>query len=96
MQTQVIRLISPTVQITGNGWASLADNTLHHTMTIALGPDMMANVPPQVRALFTQRADGFLTLDFHVSGTFNSPKTDLPNRLLKGVAQQLLQGLMHH
>jgi uncharacterized protein involved in outer membrane biogenesis len=96
LQTPVIRLISPTVQITGSGWASLADNTLHHTMTIALGPDMMAGVPQQVRNLFTQRADGFLTLEFNVSGTFNSPKTDLPNRLFKGAAQQLLQGLMHH
>jgi hypothetical protein len=91
LQTPVIRLISKTVQITGKGTVTLADNQLNHDMTLALAPEVLANVPSAIRGIFAQREDGFLTLDFHVSGPYDSPKTDIEKRLVKGAAQQLLQ-----
>ena len=91
MQTPVIRLISPQVQITGTGSVNLADYTLNHDMTLALAESTLAIIPPQIRAIFHRRADGFLTVDFHVGGPYDSPKTDLPKRLVKGAAEQFLK-----
>ena len=91
LQTPVIRLISKTVQITGKGTVTLENNQLNHDMTLALAPNVLANVPSQIRGIFAQRADGFLTLDFHVNGPYDSPKTDIQKRLIKGATQQLLQ-----
>ena len=64
-------------------------------------PTIAAN---KIRGVFTRRPNGFLgpaatptarshrgELDFHVSGPFNSPKTDLAERLVKGAAEQFLE-----
>ncbi len=91
MQTTVIKLISPEVQITGSGTVSLADYSLDHKFTLALAPGLLAHVPAQVRNVFTDRGDGFLTLDFKVTGPYNAPQTDLKDRLVKGAANQFLQ-----
>ena len=91
MQTPVVKLTSPKVQITGKGSVALADYSLNHDLTLALAKDVMANVPKEVRAIFTERSDGFLTLDFRVWGPYDKPKTDLTKRLVKGVADQFLK-----
>ena len=91
MQTPVIRLISPEVQLTGKGSVNLEDYSLNHDMTLALAKDMLAHVPKEVRAIFTERSDGYLALDFRVWGPYDSPKTDLQQRIVKGAAEQLLQ-----
>lgn len=91
MQTPVIRLISPEVQITGKGSVNLEDYSLNHDMTLALAKDLLAHVPKEVRAIFTERSDGYLALDFRVWGPYDSPKTDLQQRIVKGAAEQLLQ-----
>ena len=91
MQTPVIRLISPEVQLTGKGSVNLEDYSLNHDMTLALAKGLLANVPKEVRAIFTERADGYLTLDFRVWGPYDSPKTDLQQRIIKGAAEQLLE-----
>jgi uncharacterized protein involved in outer membrane biogenesis len=90
MQTPVVKLTSPKVQITGKGSVSLTDYSLDHDLTLALAKDVLANVPKEVRGIFTERSDGFLTLDFRVWGPYGKPKTDLTKRLVKGVTNQLL------
>jgi uncharacterized protein involved in outer membrane biogenesis len=90
MQTPVIRLISPEVQLTGKGSVNLEDYSLNHAMTLALAKGVLANVPSEIRAIFAERSDGYLTLDFRVWGPYDSPKTDLQKRIARGAAQQLL------
>jgi uncharacterized protein involved in outer membrane biogenesis len=87
MQTPVIRLTSPRVQITGSGFIGLDKNTLNHNMTITLPKGGLDGALPGVGSLFTEQSDGSLTLDFKLYGTLSSPKTDLTKRL----GQQLLQ-----
>lgn len=94
MQTTLLRIKSPQVQITGTGTMSLADYTLNHNLTLALAKDMVAKVPKEIRAVFTERPDGFVTLDFKVTGPYDSPKTDLKERLVKGAVGGLLQKLV--
>jgi uncharacterized protein involved in outer membrane biogenesis len=89
MQTPVVKITSPKVQITGKGEVSLADYSLNHDLTLALAKDVLANAPKEIRSIFTERSDGFLTLDFRVWGPYEKPKTDLTKRLVKGVANQL-------
>ncbi|HUI06315.1 MAG TPA: AsmA-like C-terminal region-containing protein [Verrucomicrobiae bacterium] len=91
METPAIRLVSPQVQITGNGAVALNDYSLNHNLTIAFAPGALSHVPKEIRNLFTQRQDGSLALDFRVWGPYNAPKTDLQNRLVKGAAEQLLE-----
>ena len=91
MQTPVVKLTSPKVQITGKGEVSLADYSLNHDLTLALSKDVLANAPLEIRNIFTERSDGFLTLDFRVWGPYDKPKTDLTNRIVKGVANQLIE-----
>jgi uncharacterized protein involved in outer membrane biogenesis len=90
MQTPVVKLTSQKVQITGKGVVSLADDSLNHDLTLALAKDVLANVPKEVRDIFTERSDGFLTLDFRVWGPYDKPKTDLTKRLVKGVVDRLI------
>jgi AsmA protein len=88
MQMPVIRLTSPQIQITGKGSVALDTHRLNHDMTITFAKGVFDNaLLPQIRDLFTEQQDGSLTLDFKVTGPYNSPKTDLTKRL----GQQLLQ-----
>lgn len=94
MQTPVIRLSSPHVQIDGSGTVSLADYSLDHRLTLALAQGLLDRVPKEIRGIFTDRGDGFLTLDFRVYGPYDAPKTDIKERLVKGATGQLLQRLL--
>jgi len=91
MPTPVIRLISPQVQITGNGVVSLADYSLHHDVTLAVAPDLLAKVPSEIRDIFKKQPDGFLAITFQVTGPYDAPKNNITETLLKGAAQNLLQ-----
>jgi uncharacterized protein involved in outer membrane biogenesis len=91
MQTPVIRIAAPQVQITGKGVVSLEDYSLNHDLTIAFAKGMLDRAPKEVRNLFTERQDGSLTLDFRVWGPYDAPKTDLQDRIIKGVGQQLIE-----
>ena len=79
------------MQITGSGSVSLDDYSLNHNLTLAVAQDLLKRAPKEVRNVFTPRADGFLTLDFRVWGPYDSPKTDLQNRIVQGAAEQLLE-----
>jgi uncharacterized protein involved in outer membrane biogenesis len=91
MQTPVIRLVAPQVQITGKGTVALADYALNHDMTLAVAPELLAKLPKEVRAVFAQQPNGMLGLSFRVWGPYDAPKTDLQDKLLKGAGQQLLE-----
>jgi uncharacterized protein involved in outer membrane biogenesis len=98
LNTSVIRLTSPQLQITGSGTVALDKNQLNHNMTISLPKGSLNSVLlPAIRELFTEQPDGSLTLDFKVTGTLDSPKTDLTKRLgqqlLKNGLQQLLKAV---
>jgi len=91
METPVISLKSPQVQITGKGTVALADYALDHTLTLGLAKEALASTPKEIRNIFTAREDGSFALEFKVWGPYDAPKTDLDKRLLTGAAGQLLQ-----
>jgi len=91
MQTPVIRIISPELQITGKGSVSLADYSLNHNLTITFAKGAIGAAPKEILGFFTEQTDGSMSLSFKVSGPYNSPKTDLTARIAKGVVQQLLE-----
>jgi uncharacterized protein involved in outer membrane biogenesis len=90
MQTPVIRLTSPEIQITAKGSVSLADNSLNHEVTITFAKGAIGSIPNTIVGLFIEQNDGSEALSFKVWGPFNSPKTDLTTRIAKGAVQQLL------
>jgi hypothetical protein len=90
METPVIRLIAPKVQITGKGAVNLEDFSLNHDLTLALDKTLLSRLPAEMQALFKERADGYLTVEFRVWGPYDAPKTDLSKRLIKEVKDQLL------
>ncbi|MEI6083573.1 MAG: AsmA family protein [Verrucomicrobiota bacterium] len=91
MQTPVIRLKSPQVQITGKGTVALTDYALDHTFTLTLAAGVLDHAPKEIRQEFTAVTNGAYAIDFKVWGPYDAPKTDLQKRLLKGVADQLLK-----
>lgn len=91
LQTPVIKLSSSTIQVTGKGSVSLTDYALNHDLTLALSKTLLAKVPKEVQSAFKDRGDGFLTVDFRVSGPYDSPKTDLAQGLMKNAVQQQIQ-----
>jgi hypothetical protein len=67
---------------------------LDYDMTLALGEPLARRIPvAEVRDAFRDRGDGFATIDFAVTGTTSSPKTDLALRLGKGAAESGLRKL---
>jgi hypothetical protein len=94
LQTPLIRVVSPQVQLLGKGRMTLEDYQLDHQMTLVLGAPMMDKVPKEIRNVFARREDGSFAIDFHVSGPYDAPKTDLQQRLIGGAAGQILQRLL--
>jgi hypothetical protein len=91
MPTPVIRVASSQVQISGKGVVSLADYSLNHDLTISFAKGMLDRAPKEVRRLFAEHPDGSLALDFRVWGPYDVPKTDLQERIVTGVGQQLIE-----
>ncbi len=91
VQTPVIRLTSPQIQITGKGSVSLDDHSLRQDMTLTFAKGALDRTLPEIRGLFAEQPDGSLALDFKVTGPYDKPKTDLGKRVLTGVGEQLLQ-----
>ena len=94
METTAIRLLSPLVQVTGRGSVSLEHNKLDHELTLALSEELLSGLPVPLLKAFSQREDGFYTLEFRLWGAFDSPQTDLQQKITRGAAEGLLeQGL---
>lgn len=76
-----LQLDSPLFQITGNGVIGF-NGALSADLVLILGREVMGKLPKELAASFVQKQDGTGSISFHVSGTTNDPKTDLPQRLL--------------
>ena len=90
LNTPVIRMISPLVQVTGAGRLLLSNKELDHDVTVALSEEVLASVPKQFLRVFEHRDDGFHMIQFRVWGPYDSPSTDLQHRLVQGVTNELL------
>lgn len=93
METPVIRITSPELQITGSGSLTFEDNNLHHSLTITFAKDAVGSVPKEVLGLFTEDSNGSLSLTFPVTGPLNSPKTNIAKRLGQQLIKNGLQKL---
>jgi hypothetical protein len=93
--TPSVSLKGPSVQLTGRGATSLTTFAMDYDMTLALGEALSRRIPvAEVRDAFRDRGDGFVTIDFKVTGTTAAPRTDLPLRLGMGAAESGLKKLL--
>jgi len=85
-RTPVVSFKGPALQLTGQGVTHLVSSVVDYDLTLALSPGLLAKIPgATVRGAFKARPDGFGTIDFKVTGTTASPKTDLASRFGKAV-----------
>jgi uncharacterized protein YhdP len=90
------RLVTPTlvlkgaaIDLAGHGVTRLDTLTLDYDMTLALSKALLDRIPVrELRAGFKDRADGFGTIDFKVTGTTAAPQTDLSTRIGKAAASE--------
>lgn len=95
VETPVVRLKSPTMQLAGAGSLNLNDDTLAYDMTLALDRRWVGRIPmKEIRAAFKERGDGLAAIDFKVSGTSAEPRTDLLARIGKAGATEALKGAL--
>jgi AsmA-like C-terminal region len=87
--TPMLVLKGASIQLTGHGVARLDTLALDYDMTLALGKALLDRIPVrELRAGFKDRADGFGTIDFKVTGTTTAPQTDLSTRIGKAAASE--------
>lgn len=90
--TPVLSMKSPALQLTGEGSLNLTDDAIAYDMTLALDRRLLGRVPvEEMRAAFSERADGLAAVDFRVSGTLAAPRTDLLTRIAKAGASEALK-----
>jgi hypothetical protein len=99
LETPVIRLFSPLVEVTGKGSVDLEQVRLDHDMILALSPELLSQLPAPLLRAFKQREDGFYILEFRLWGPVHSPQTDIEQKITRGAAEGLLEegleGLMN-
>ena len=96
------RLVNPSlsfkgkaVQLTGRGATSLRTLALDYDMTLALSQALARRIPAEeLRAAFKDRHDGFVTIDFKVTGTTSAPRSDLAMRVGRAAAESGLKKLL--
>ncbi len=91
LRTPVVRFVSGDVRILGKGEILLRTGELAHEFTLLVPPAAVRRAPREMRAAFTQRADGLAGVDFRVWGPYRSLRTDLQDRVLSGFAESLLR-----
>ncbi len=91
IHTPMIRVVAPRLELTGRGRLSLDEMVLDHDFNLAVDRTLLARLPQEVRAVFTEREDGYLTIAFKVTGPYDKPKTDLAGRIVRGTTDQLIQ-----
>jgi hypothetical protein len=95
MRTPSMSLKGPSVQLTGSGVTNLRSLAIDFDMKLALSDSLSRRIPVQeLRDAFKDRGDGFVTIDFAVTGTTSAPRTDLALRLGKGAAESGLKKLL--
>ena len=91
LRTPVVRFVAGDVRILGKGEIMLRTGELAHEFTLLVPPAAVRRAPREMRAAFTQRADGLAGVDFRVWGPYRSPRTDLQDRVLRGFTESLLR-----
>lgn len=93
--TPVLVLKGRTVQLTGRGSANLTVRTLDYDMNLALGQALLGRLPiREMRAAFEDRGDSFSTLAFKVTGSTDSPRTDIAARIARASAVEVVKGAL--
>ena len=93
--TPSLTLKGPSVQLAGHGVTSLKSLAIDYDMTLALDEALARRIPAQeLRAAFKDRGDGFVTIDFKVTGTTSAPRSDLAMRLGRAAAESGLKKLL--
>ncbi len=93
------RLVNPalslkgrSLQLTGRGVTSLRSLVIDYDMTLALDQGLARRIPAQeLRDAFKDRGDGFVTIDFKVTGTTSSPRSDVTMRVGRAAAESGLK-----
>jgi uncharacterized protein involved in outer membrane biogenesis len=91
LRTPVVRFVAGDVKILGKGEIRLRNGELAHELTLLVPPAIVRRAPREMRASFTERADGLMGVDFRVWGPYHTPRTDLQDRVLRGFAESLLR-----
>jgi hypothetical protein len=91
LRTPVVRFIARDVKILGKGEVLLRSGTLAHELTLLVPPAVVRRAPREMRTAFTERPDGLMGVDFRVWGPYHSPRTDLQDRVLRGLAESILR-----
>lgn len=85
----------PAVQITGRGVTRLSSLAIDYDLTLALGQALARRIPAaELREAFRDRGDGFVTIDFKVTGTTAAPQSDLAQRVGRAAAESGLKKLL--
>jgi hypothetical protein len=89
----VLAFKGPEIQLTGQGVTDLGTSSLDFDLTLALKKQILDRIPVrEMKGAFHERADGFSTVDFKVTGTTQQPRTDLTTKIATGTAEELLKG----
>lgn len=91
LRTPSLRLTARDVRLLGRGEVALRTGTLEHELTLLVPASAVRRAPREMRAAFTERADGLMGVDFRVFGPYRGPRTDLQDRVLGGLAESLLR-----
>ena len=91
LRTPVVRFVAGDVKILGKGEILLRAGTLAHELTLLVPRDAVRRAPREMRSAFTERPGGLMGVDFRVWGHYNSPRTDLQDRVLAGFAESILR-----
>jgi hypothetical protein len=93
--TPVLVLKGRALDLSGHGSLDLQTSGLDYDLTLALSPPLFAKLTRrELRPAFRTRADGFATIEFHLSGTTLEPKTDILARLGRGAAEGAVKGML--
>jgi uncharacterized protein YhdP len=85
----------PSIQLTGRGVTSLKTLAIDYDMTLALSQALARRIPAEeLRAAFRERPDGFVTIDFEVTGTTSAPRSDLALRMGRAAAESGIKKLL--
>ena len=90
LETEVIRLVAKDLQLTGKGTLLLSNKHLDHELRLTLRENAVGLLSKPLLALLERTEDGSHILDFRVWGPFESPQTDIRERLARLLAKPLL------
>lgn len=77
LQIPRIEVLSPDIQLTGNGWINFTENTVDFQLKLAVSPAIAERLPKELVQEMDQRGDGYREKGFRVWGPKDNPQNDL-------------------